>query len=120
MKNSIFIIVFFLSGFALKQALADDNVFINNFVNKLQKSLMHVLSFSALYAMSKLVDAESIMRSPDYSIVGSLSGFKSRLSFGFRSLYQKNRTEMILQQFETNPFWKIRPHDPAKLVLCHY
>lgn len=114
MKNCIFIIVFFLSGFALKQALADDNVFINNFENKLHKSSVHVLPFSALCAMSKLVYAESILRSPDYPIVGSLSGFKFKLLFCFCSLYQNNRTKMTLQQIETNPFWKIRPHCPTK------
>lgn len=114
MKNSIFIIVFLLSGFALKQALTDDNVLINNFVNKLQKSLVYVHPFYALCAMRKLVSAKSIMRSPDYSIIDSLSGFKSGPSFCFHSLYQKHRTEMILQQFETNPFWKIRPYCPTK------
>lgn len=113
MKNNIFIIVFFLSGIVLKHAPADDNDVINNIEIKLQKSSMDVPLFSALCVMKKLAYAESILRSPDYSIVGSLSGFKFSIFFSFCSLEQKIRPEMLLQQFETNPFWKIRPYCPS-------
>lgn len=113
MNNSGFIIVFLLSIIVGKYAPADNNGLINNFEIKLQKSSVHVPLFSALCVMEKLAYAECILRSPDYPIVASLSGFKFIIHLSFWSLTQKNRSKMILQQFETNSFWKIRPHCPS-------